>query len=94
MMNLKNIINENIEWFWNNDSSVWCDDGGVFKDEPTIITELNVKEIWDYFKTWCFYNIKDNDMSIEDSIVNEAIDNSYENWLHWQKKLYPNRVCV
>ena len=98
MMNLENIINENIEWFWDNDSSIWCDDGGVFKDEPTTITEFNVKEIWGYFKTWCYYNIKDNCLerneTIEDSIVNETIDNSYKRWLNWQKKSYPNRVCV
>ena len=98
MMNLENIINENIEWFWDNDSSIWCDDGGVFKDEPTTITEFNVKEIWGYFKTWCYYNIKDycleRNETIEDSIVNETIDNSYKRWLNWQKKSYPNRVCV
>ena len=98
MINLENMINENIEFFWNNDSSIWCDDGGVFKDEPTIITEFNVKEIWSYFKAWCYYNIKEcyfeKNKIIKDRIVNAAIDRSYDNWLNWQKKLYPDRVCV
>lgn len=97
MLSLDVMINSNIEYFWDADPSIWCDDGR-FKEEPTIINNDNVKKIWSYFKDWCFMDCKETYEQmgefIEESVIAKKIDDSYENWLNWQKKIYPNRVCV
>lgn len=69
MEKLQNIINENIEWFWNND--------------PMLEYESNTEELWNGFKLWCIPNCKENFEDMDESIIEEAVNASYDTWRNW-----------
>ena len=73
--NLQNIINENIEWFWNND--------------PMLEYESNVDELWNGFKLWCVQNCmevcEENNMPMKESFVERLVLDNFDNWLNWNK---------
>lgn len=66
MKNLMNVIRENIKWFWSND--------------PMLEYESNTKELWNGFKLWCIPNCKENFENLDESIIEEAVNNSYFEW--------------
>lgn len=68
---LNGIIEENIDWFWNNDSIVSY--------------ETDMIKLWDAFKVWCLQNCLEVLDGLEESIVEKAVDRSYSNWA--EKKL-------
>ena len=98
MLNLQTMIESNIEYFWDTDPSIWCDDGGRYKETPTIINKSNVEKIWEYFKDWCLMDCKETceyeNEYIKESVIIEAINNNYDNWLNRQRKLHHSKVCV
>lgn len=63
---LNGIIEENIEWFWNND--------------PIVSYETDMIKLWDAFKVWCVQNCLEVVDGLEESIVEKAVDKSYSNW--------------
>lgn len=63
---LKEIINENIEWFWNND--------------PMLEYETDIQKLWNGFKVWCIQNCKECFENLEDSVIEKEVDNSYFDW--------------
>lgn len=63
---LNGIIEENIEWFWNND--------------PIVSYETDIIKLWDAFKVWCVQNCLEVVDGLEESIVEKAVDKSYSNW--------------
>lgn len=69
---LNGIIEENIDWFWNNDSIVDC--------------ETNMSKLWDAFKVWCVQNCMEVIGNIDEIIVDKAVDRNYNNWL--DKKIF------
>ena len=64
---LNGIIEENIDWFWNNDSIVSY--------------ETDMIKLWDAFKVWCVQNCLEVLDGVEESIVNKVIDQNYNNWV-------------
>ena len=73
MENLRNIINENIEWFWSND--------------PMLEYESNIEELWNGFKLWCVPNCKENFENLDESVIEAEVNNSYLNWKEKQLKM-------
>lgn len=69
---LNGIIEENIDYFWNNDSIVSY--------------ETDTMKLWDAFKVWCVQNCLEVLDGVEESIVDKAIDQNYNNWL--DKKIF------
>lgn len=69
---LNGIIEENIDWFWNNDSIVSY--------------ETNMSKLWDAFKVWCVQNCLEVISGLEESIIDKAVDKNYNNWL--DKKIF------
>lgn len=69
---LNGIIEENIEWFWNNDSIVDC--------------ETNTMNLWKAFKSWCMQNCTEVFDDLEESIIEKAIDNNFDIWI--DKKIF------
>lgn len=68
--NLRNIIKENIEWFWNND--------------PMLEYESNTEKLWDGFKLWCIPNCKENFEGMDESIIEEFVNKSFDIWKNWK----------
>lgn len=62
----KNIIKENIEWFWENDSLVKH--------------ETDTEKLWNGFKVWCVQNCKECFEDMEESIIEAEVNNSYLAW--------------
>ena len=69
---LQGIIEENIDWFWNNDSIVSY--------------ETDMTNLWDAFKVWCVQNCTEVVNGLEESIIDRAVDRNYNNWL--DKKIF------
>ena len=67
---LNGIIEENIDWFWNNDSIVSY--------------ETNMSKLWNAFKAWCVPNCLEVVNGLEESIVDKAVERNYNNWLEKQ----------
>lgn len=67
---LNGIIEENIEWFWNNDSIVSC--------------ETNMSKLWEAFKVWCMQNCLEIFNDLDETIVENAVDKNYSNWVNKQ----------
>ena len=67
---LNGIIEENIDWFWNNDSIVSY--------------ETNMSKLWESFKVWCVQNCMEVLDGMDESIVNKAVDRNYSNWIDKQ----------
>lgn len=63
---LNGIIEENIDWFWNNDSIVSC--------------ETDMMKLWEAFKVWCVQNCLEVVDGVEESVVSKAVDRKYSNW--------------
>lgn len=63
---LQGIIQENIEWFWNND--------------PFVDSETNMAKLWDGFKVWCVQNCLEIFNDLEESVVDRLVDQNYSNW--------------
>jgi hypothetical protein len=63
---LQGIIEENIEYFWNND--------------PIIDYETNMTKLWNAFKIWCMQNCLEIFNTLEESTIEKMIDKSYSNW--------------
>lgn len=64
---LNGIIEENIEWFWNNDSIVSY--------------ETSKSKLWNAFKVWCIQNCMEIFDGLDESVVEKAVDKNYDNWL-------------
>lgn len=64
---LQGIIEENIDYFWNNDSIVSY--------------ETNMRKLWDAFKVWCMQNCTELFDDIEESIIDNLIDQNYYSWV-------------
>ena len=69
---LNGIIEENIEWFWNND--------------PIVSYETNTMKLWDAFKVWCVQNCAEIFDNLEESIIEKIIDNNFDSWI--DKKIF------
>ena len=69
---LQGIIEENIEWFWNNDSIVSY--------------ETDMMKLWDAFKNWCVPNCLEVVSGLDESIVSKVVDSNYSNW--WEKQIF------
>lgn len=69
---LNGIIEENIDWFWNNDSIVSY--------------ETDMTKLWDAFKVWCVQNCLEVFDGLEEPIVEKAVDRNYSNWA--DKKIF------
>lgn len=67
---LNGIIEENIDYFWNNDS--------IASYETDII------KLWDAFKVWCVQNCKELFNNLDESVIEKAVDRNYNNWLDKQ----------
>ena len=67
---LNDIIVENIEWFWHNDSIVSY--------------TTNMDKLWDAFKVWCVQNCMELFNGLEESVIEKAVDNNYSNWVDQQ----------
>ena len=63
---LNGIIEENIDWFWNNDSIVSY--------------ETDIIKLWDAFKVWCVQNCLEVLDGLDESIIEKAVDRNYSNW--------------
>ena len=66
MEDLKNIISENIEWFWAND--------------PLVENETDIDKLWNGFKLWCIPNCKENFDNLDETIIEEEVNNNYLEW--------------
>ena len=69
---LQGIIEENIEWFWGNDSIVSY--------------ETNISKLWSAFKVWCVQNCMEVLDNLDESIISKVVDRHYHNWL--DKKIF------
>lgn len=69
---LQGIIEENIDWFWNNDSIVSY--------------ETNMEKLWDAFKAWCVPNCLEVVDGLDESIVSKVVNSNYSNW--WEKQIF------
>lgn len=69
---LNGIIEENIEWFWSNDSIVSY--------------ETNMSKLWNAFKVWCVQNCLEVVSGLDKAIVDKEVDRSYNHWLN--KKVF------
>jgi len=67
---LQGIIEENIEWFWHNDSLV--------------SHETNMGKLWDGFKVWCVQNCLEIFNDLEESVVDRLVEQNYSNWVNKQ----------
>ena len=91
MVNLQNIIESNIEWFWNNDPVIWFDEkSGLYREIPLACNGENVDKFWIAFRDWCVENCKENfdghgEIYIEESVIEEAVLNNFDNWLNWKR---------
>lgn len=63
---LNGIIEENIEWFWNNDSIVSY--------------ETDTMKLWCAFKTWCVQNCLEVVDGLDEHVVDKAVDRHYSAW--------------
>lgn len=66
MNELHNIIKENMEWFWKNDSIV---------EHETDITKL-----WNAFKVWCIQNCKEVFENLDEAFIECEVDVHYYYW--------------
>lgn len=64
---INEIIQENIQFFWNNDPLVLD-----YETEAIIL--------WDGFKVWCMQNCLEVFDDLEESVIEEVINNNYTNW--------------
>lgn len=90
MVNLQNIIEGNIEFFWNTDPIVWYDaENGCYRDKPLACDGETVDKFWIAFRDWCVENCKEvyeeNNKHIEESIIEEAVLANFDKWLNWNK---------
>lgn len=69
---LQGIIEENIDWFWNNDSIVSY--------------ETNMMKLWEAFRVWCVQNCSEVLGNLDISIIERAVARNYNNWL--DKKIF------
>ena len=67
---LNGINEENIDWFWNNDSIVSY--------------ETDMIKLWDAFKVWCVQNCLEVLDGLDESIIDKEVDRNYNNWLNKQ----------
>ena len=67
---LNGIIEENIDWFWGNDSIVSY--------------ETNMEKLWSAFKVWCVQNCLELFDNLDESVIEKAVDRNYNNWLDKQ----------
>lgn len=63
---LNGIIEENIDWFWNNDPIVSC--------------ETNMMKLWDAFSVWCIENCLEVFSDLGEAVVSEAVNKNYSTW--------------
>lgn len=73
---LQGIIEENIEWFWSNDSLVSY--------------ETDVTNLWNGFKAWCVQNCLEVLDGLDESLVDRTVEYNYSNWLNRKATLYVN----
>ena len=66
MKDLRNIIKENIEWFW--------------KEDSLAEHETDVEKLWNGFKAWCMQNCKECFEDMEEAIIEAEVNNSYSVW--------------
>jgi hypothetical protein len=91
MENLQDIIEDNIEWFWNNDPIIWFDENtGCYRDKPLACDGETVDKFWIAFRDWCVEDCKENfdghgEAFIELSVIEEAVLNNFDNWLNWNQ---------
>lgn len=64
---LNGIIEENIDWFWNNDSIVSY--------------ETDMTKLWNAFKSWCVLNCMEVVDGLSEAVIDEVVDENYNNWL-------------
>ena len=69
---LQGVIEENIEWFWGNDSIVSY--------------ETDMSKLWNAFEVWCVQNCKEIFDNLKESIIKKAVDRSYNDWVN--KKIF------
>ncbi len=69
---LHNIIKENMEWFWENDSIVEY--------------ETDITKLWNAFKVWCIQNCKEIFSNLDESCIECEIDSHYYFWKDRQLK--------
>ena len=71
MDRLKEIINSNIEWFWQND---------VLVEQETDISKL-----WDGYKVFCVQNCMEvmnaENISLNETEVTKMVEDMYAEWL-------------
>lgn len=90
-MSLQDVIEENIEWFWNHDPILWFDEKtGYDREKPLVCDGKTVDKFWIAFRDWCVEVCKENfdghgEMFIEPSVIEEAVFNNFDNWLNWNK---------
>lgn len=91
MVSLQDIIESNIEWFWNNDPIIWFDEKtGCNREEPLACDGETIDKFWIAFRDWCVEDCKENfdghgEVFIEPSVIEEAVLNNFDNWLNWKK---------
>ena len=67
---LQDIINENIEYFWDND--------------PIVDIETNSIKLWDAFKAWCVQNCMEV-TGFSKHTVEKSVNENYNTWLSFKK---------
>lgn len=66
MEDLRNIIADNIEWFWD------CD--------PILEHETETDKLWEAFYVWCNNNCKDIFGEDYADLIDREINRQYSNW--------------
>ena len=66
MEDLRNIIAENIEWFWEND--------------PMTEYETDISKLWEGFYVWCNNNCKDIFGEEYEDLIHYEIVRQYSSW--------------
>lgn len=99
MATLQEIIKGNIEWFWDQDPSVWFHEKLGYTDLPVMVDDTNVEKLWNNFKVWCLQNCKEvcdgkDAPFVEAAAIEAEVNACYEGWLNWQREKYPDRVHV
>ena len=89
-----------IDYFWCSDSAfVWTDEtSGYYLDEPLLIHHGNINKVWNWFISYAEQNIMEtlccDGKTADLSVIRKVINDNFELWLNYQRKLYPERVLV
>lgn len=90
-MSLQDVIEENIEWFWNHDPILWFDEKtGHDREEALACNGETVDKFWIAFRDWCVEVCKENfdghrEVFIELFTIEETVLNNFDKWLNWNK---------